>query len=213
MDIEERIGTVTNFISAVTNAIDTVTATENSRIDPILARDGDPRNVVDKYKTWTIEAIVEDLDTKRAPLHVAVENWEKDLNLGTITRSANAFNVSGFHVVGEKQWNRRGAMATYRYVHVHHHDNVLELKHYCEDNDLVLIGIDNCELSTPLEEVVLPENAMLLFGNEGIGLTGEAKQACKHIYEITMYGSTRSLNSSVAAGIAMYHWQTGRSKL
>lgn len=177
------------------------------RYDPILLRDGDPRNVVDKYKQWTIEAIVEDLDQQRQPLHVAVENWEKDLNLGTITRSANAFNVSGFHIVGEKQWNRRGAMATYRYVHVHHHDTAFELKQFCEENELVLIGIDNCETSSAIECEVLPANTMLLFGNEGVGLTDEAKAVCDQVYEITMYGSTRSLNSSVAAGIAMYHWQ------
>lgn len=180
--------------------------TTDNRIDPVLLRDGDPRNVVDKYKTWTIEAIVEDLDTTRSSLHVAVENWEKDLNLGTITRSSNAFNVSGFHVVGEKQWNRRGAMATYRYISVYHHDQVQDLADFCKENDLVLVGIDNCEVSEPIENVVLPENTMFLFGNEGVGLTDEAKKLCDVIYEISMYGSTRSLNSSVAAGIVMYHW-------
>lgn len=182
-----------------------------TRFDPVLLRDGDPRNVVDKYKTWSEEAIISDLDESRSPLHVAVENWEKDLNLGTITRSANAFNVSGFHIVGEKKWNRRGAMATYRYVHVHHHEHVGELKKYCSENDLVLVGIDNCESSIPIEGEVLPTNTMLLFGNEGIGLTQEAKDACEVIYEITMSGSTRSLNSSVAAGIAMYHWKSSNS--
>jgi len=180
---------------------------DDQRYDPILLRDGDPRNVVDKYKTWTEEAIVADLDQSRVPLHVAVENWEKDLNLGTITRSANAFNVSGFHVVGEKQWNRRGAMATYRYVHVHHHDTIHDLNDFCEQHTIALIGIDNCETSVPIEGAVLPEKAMLLFGNEGVGLTDDAKKMCSQIYEITMEGSTRSLNSSVAAGIAMYHWR------
>lgn len=177
------------------------------RYDPVLMRDGDSRNVVDKYKMWTEDAIVADLDLSRSSLHVAVENWEKDLNLGTITRSANAFNVSGFHIVGEKKWNRRGAMATYRYVRVHHHDNIFDLLEYCHDNGLVLIGIDNCEGSIPIEDQVLPRNAMLLFGNEGVGLTQDAQKNCDAIYEITMFGSTRSLNSSVAAGIAMYHWK------
>ncbi len=184
---------------------------EDDRYDPVLIRDGDPRNVVNKYKTWTVEAIVADLDLTRAPLHVAVENWEKDLNLGTITRSANAFNVSGFHIVGEKKWNRRGAMATYRYVHVYHHDTVEDLHEFCENNNLTLIGIDNCETSIPIEGAMLPENSMLLFGNEGVGLTDEAKKRCDSIYEISMTGSTRSLNSSVAAGIAMYHWQEHHS--
>ncbi len=185
----------------------------DTRYDPVLMRDGDSRNVVDKYKTWTEQAIVEDLDRTRAPLHVAVENWEKDLNLGTITRSANAFNVSGFHIVGEKKWNRRGAMATYRYVHVYHHESVSELHAYCQVHDLSLMGIDNCETSVPIEGTVFPANTMLLFGNEGIGLTAQAKQLCENIYEISMSGSTRSLNSSVAAGIAMYHWQAHHAEI
>ena len=185
----------------------------DNRYDQALLRDGDPRNVIDKYKTWTEEAIVADLDLSRSPLHVAVENWEKDLNLGTITRSANAFNVSGFHIDGEKKWNRRGAMATYLYVNVHHHETVKDLAQFCQENDLILVGIDNCENSVPIESAKLPENVMLLFGNEGIGLTQEAKALCDVIYEISMYGSTRSLNSSVAAGIAMYHWRSCQSKI
>jgi len=184
-----------------------------SNYDWNLLNNGDPRNVVDKYKTWTEEAIVADLETTRAPMHVAVENWEKDLNLGTITRSANAFNVSGFHVVGEKKWNRRGAMATYRYISVYHHETIEDLISYCKKNELDLIGIDCCEGSVPIESQLLPSNAMLLFGNEGVGLTKEAMQACSKICEITMSGSTRSLNSSVAAGIAMYHWQNNHENV
>lgn len=182
-----------------------------SNYDWNLLNNGDPRNVIDKYKTWTEEAIVADLDTSRAPMHVAVENWEKDLNLGTITRSANAFNVSGFHVVGEKKWNRRGAMATYRYISVHHHESIEDLITFCEQQKLDLIGIDCCEGSVPIESQTLPSNSMLLFGNEGVGLTDKAMQACSKICEITMSGSTRSLNSSVAAGIAMYHWQNNNA--
>lgn len=184
---------------------------DTSKIDPELLENGDPRNVVDKYKTWREEAIIEDLDLTRSPLHVAVENWEKDLNIGTITRSSNAFNVSGFHVVGEKRWNRRGAMATYRYIKVYHHDSVEGLNDFCKANNLELIGIDCCEGSVPLEEQTLPTNSMLLFGNEGTGLSDLAKKYSSKICEISMYGSTRSLNSSVAAGIAMYHWSTNNA--
>ena len=184
-----------------------------SNYDWNLLNKGDPRNVVDKYKTWTEEAIIADLELSRAPLHVAVENWEKDLNLGTITRSSNAFNVSGFHVVGEKKWNRRGAMATYRYISVYHHETIDELNEFCETNNIDLFGIDCCAGSVPLEGQTLPSSSMLLFGNEGVGLTDLAMQSCKQIFEITMSGSTRSLNSSVAAGIAMYHWQNNHADL
>ena len=177
-----------------------------SRYDIFLKRDGDPRNVVDKYKTMKLEYIVEDLQSQRQPLHVAVENWEKDINLGTITRSSNAYNVSGFHIVGEKRFNRRGAMATYRYIDMYHHETVQDLRDYCDKNNLFLAGIDCIESSKPMETEQFAPNTMLLMGNEGVGLTPEAIELCDGIYEITMYGSTRSLNSSVAAGIAMYHW-------
>ena len=175
-------------------------------MDPELLADGDRRNVVDRYRYWRLEAIVADLDHARAPLQVAIQNWEHDFNIGSIVRSANAFNVAAVHVVGRRRWNRRGAMVTDRYLTVRHQPGVVELTTAVRAAGLSLVGVDNLPGAEPLEHTELPQHCCLVFGSEGPGLTGEMVAACDRLVAITQYGSTRSLNAGAAAAIAMYHW-------
>jgi len=177
---------------------------DDPRLDPALLAAGDRRNVVDAYRYWTVEAIVADLDTRRAPLQVAIQNWEHDFNIGSIVRTANAFNVTALHILGRRRWNRRGAMVTDRYLHLQHHATVGQLVEALGPTPL--IGVDNVPGAVPLEGVALPESCCLLFGSEGPGLTDEALAACAQVVAITQHGSTRSLNAGAAAAIAMYHW-------
>lgn len=178
------------------------------RFDPELLANGDTRNVLDRYRYWTVEAIVADLDEHRSPLHIAIENWQHDINIGSIVRTANAFNVAGVHIVGKRDWNRRGAMVTDRYLHVHHHADIDELRQWCRSAELPLLGIDNLPGSVPLEGAELPRACVLLFGQEGPGMTAEAQAACERVFAISQYGSTRSLNAAAAGAIAMYAWAT-----
>ena len=179
---------------------------DDPRYDPELLAAGDRRNVVDRYRYWRLEAIVADLDTRRHPFHVAIENFEHDLNIGTVVRTANAFLAAEVHVVGRRRWNRRGAMVTDRYQHLRHHPDVLGLAGFAAAEGLVLVGVDNGPGAVPLETVVLPRRCVLLFGQEGPGLTAEARAAAQLTVSIAQFGSTRSLNAGVAAGIAMHAW-------
>jgi len=179
---------------------------EDDRLDPQLLAAGDRRNVADRYRYWKLEAIVEDLDGRRHPFHVAVENWEHDLNIGTVVRNANAFLAAGVHIVGRRRWNRRGAMVTDRYQHVAYHPTVEDLVEWADGRDLPLVGIDNLPGSVPLEEVGLPERCVLVFGQEGPGLSEAVRAAATEICSIAQYGSTRSINAGVASGIAMHAW-------
>jgi len=179
---------------------------EDDRLDPELLADGDRRNVVDRYRYWSVEAIVADLDRTRFPVHVAVENWEHDLNIGTVVRNANAFGAATVHIVGRRRWNRRGAMVTDRYQHVLHHPSTDDLLSWATANDLAVVGIDNVDGSVPLETVELPSACVLLFGQEGPGLSPAARAAATMVCSITMFGSTRSINAGVASGIAMHTW-------
>ncbi|HUW78639.1 MAG TPA: TrmH family RNA methyltransferase [Candidatus Nanopelagicaceae bacterium] len=179
---------------------------EDSRLDRELLANGDRRNVVDKYRYWTVEAIVADLDTKRNPLHIAIENWHHDLNIGSIVRTANAFNVAGVHIIGKRDWNRRGAMVTDRYLTRFHHPTIVDFSNWAAKENVLVIGIDNVPGSINLETAKLPTNCVLLFGQEGTGMSDEAISACEVIYAIYQYGSTRSMNASAAGAIAMYAW-------
>ena len=179
---------------------------DDARLDPELLRDGDRRNVVDRYRYWTVEAIVTDLDARRHSLHVAIENWQHDLNIGSIVRTANAFNVATVHIVGKRRWNRRGAMVTDRYVHIEHHPTIDDLVLWAESQGLPLVGIDNLPSAEPIETASLPEAVILLFGQEGPGLTDAALAACSGHLSIAQFGSTRSINAAAAAAIAMHAW-------
>lgn len=174
--------------------------------DKQLLDEGDRRNVVDAYRYWTMEAIVAELDKRRHPLHIAIENFENDSNIGTVVRTANAFLVEAVHIVGRKRWNRRGAMVTDRYQHLLHHETVSEVISWAREHDLAVVAVDNVPGSVPIETVELPERCLLLFGQEGPGVTEEAQQAADLTVSIAQFGSTRSINAGVAAGIAMHSW-------
>ncbi|TFD07414.1 RNA methyltransferase [Cryobacterium sp. TMT1-21] len=179
---------------------------EESFYDPELLERGDTRNVIDRYRYWSMEAIVADLDQKRHPFHVAIENWQHDMNIGSIVRSANAFAADTVHIIGRKRWNKRGAMVTDRYQHVLHHPDVASFVEWAETADLPIIAIDNVPGSVIIETFSFPERCVLLFGQEGPGLSGEAIDAADAVVEISQFGSTRSINASAAAAVTMHNW-------
>lgn len=179
---------------------------DDPRLDPELLLLGDRRNVVDGYRYWRLEAIVEDLDTRRHGFHVAIENFSHDFNIGSVVRTANAFLAAEIHIVGRRRWNRRGAMVTDRYQHVTHHADATALADWCVSSNLTLIGIDNLPGSVPLETFDLPRDCVLLFGQEGEGLSQQARFACSAVLSIAQFGSTRSINAGAAASVAMHAW-------
>ena len=179
---------------------------EAAKYDPELLAEGDRRNVVDAYRYWSREAIKEDIDKRRHSLHIAIENFENDSNIGTVVRTANAFAVDTVHIVGRRRWNRRGAMVTDRYQHLMHHANVSDLMAWAADQGLTVVAIDNTPGCVPLETAELPERCLLLFGQEGPGVSPEAQDAALMTCSIAQFGSTRSINAGVAAGIAMHAW-------
>ncbi len=175
-------------------------------LDPDLLRDGDRRNVVDRYRYWRRDAIVADLDERRHDFHVGIENWQHDFNIGSIVRTANAFLAREVHIVGRRRWNRRGAMVTDRYQHIRHHETVDDLVRWADAEELLVVGIDNLPGSVPLETADLPRRCLLLFGQEGPGLSAPARSAASVVCSIAQFGSTRSINASAAGAIAMHAW-------
>jgi tRNA G18 (ribose-2'-O)-methylase SpoU len=178
----------------------------DARYDPKLLAEGDRRNVTDQYRYWTVEAIVAELDTRRHEFAVAIENWQHDANIGTVVRTANAFLAREVLIIGRKRWNRRGAMVTDRYQHVRHLAGLDELAQYAAENGFTIVGIDNTVGSQQIETAELPLKSLFLFGQEGPGLTDEAHDVAMMTLSIAQFGSTRSINAGVAAGVAMHAW-------
>lgn len=179
---------------------------DDPRYDRALLAVGDRRNVIDRFRYWTMDAIVADLDAHRHAFHVAIENWQHDMNIGSIVRSANAFAAAEVHIIGRRRWNRRGAMVTDRYQHVRHHPDVASFAAWARDAGIPIVAVDNVAGSVPVDRAELPERCVLLFGQEGPGLSPEALAAAEGAVEITQYGSTRSINASAAAAVVMYEW-------
>lgn len=179
---------------------------EEPHFDPELLERGDTRNVIDRYRYWRMDAIVADLDTHRHAFHVAIENWQHDMNIGSIVRSANAFAADTVHIIGRRRWNKRGAMVTDRYQHVMHHPEVADFVDWAHGESLPVIAIDNVPGSVLIETFPFPERCVLLFGQEGPGLSDEAIEASDAVVEISQFGSTRSINASAAAAVAMHSW-------
>lgn len=179
---------------------------DDAHLDPELLAAGDRRNVIDRYRYWRMEAIVADLDAHRHSFHVAIENWQHDMNIGSIVRSANAFAAAEVHIIGRRRWNKRGAMVTDRYQHVRHHDDVAAFAAWAAAEELPVIAVDNVPGSVPVQDAELPERCVLVFGQEGPGLSPEAVAAASGVVEISQYGSTRSINAAAAAAVVMYEW-------
>ena len=176
--------------------------------DPELLERGDTRNVIDRYRYWTMAAIVADLDEHRHEFHVAIENWQHDMNIGSIVRSANAFAADTVHIIGRKRWNKRGAMVTDRYQHIMHHETVAAFVEWAAKHELPIMAIDNMPGAVLIETFAMPKRCVLLFGQEGPGLSPEALVAADVLIEISQFGSTRSLNASAAAAVTMHSWIT-----
>lgn len=183
------------------------------RYDPALLRDGDSRNVVDAYRYWTREAIIADIDGRRHRLHVAIENFGHDANIGSVVRTANAFAVDTVHIVGRRRWNRRGAMVTDRYQRLLHHDDVAGLLDFAATEGLTVVAVDNVAGSVRLEQTALPADCLLVFGSEGPGISDEMRSGADLLVSIAQFGSTRSINVGVAAGIVMHAWITAHGHL
>ena len=160
--------------------------------------------MVDEFGGMSVQQIKKKLNTRRNRLHIAVENLERDFNAGTIIRNANAFNVEAVHIVGRRQWNKRGAMATDLYMNVYYHPTIADFLESIKGRHV--IGIDNISGCVPLHGFTLPEDSVLVFGSEGPGLSDEMVRDCEAIVAIEQFGSTRSVNVGVASGIAMYTW-------
>ena len=160
---------------------------------------------IDNFETHVVP-IIADIDARRHPLHIAIENFGNDANIGAVVRTANAFAVDTVHIVGRRRWNRRGAMVTDRYQHLMHHDTTEDLLGHAAAAGLTVVAVDNVPGAVRLEDTTLPRECLLVFGQEGPGVSPAAATGAAFTVSIAQFGSTRSINAAVAAGIAMHSW-------
>ena len=166
----------------------------------------DSRNVTDEYKGMAHVEIVESLDKIGITLEIAIVNLERDFNMGSIVRTANAFGVRRVHVIGRKQWNKRGAMATDKYLTVEYHTSSQAFIAAMKARSRCVVAVDNVEDAREITDVALRPESVLVFGSEANGISTELLDECDGIVMIKQRGSTRSLNVAAAAAVAVYEW-------
>lgn len=199
---------------------------QDPRFDPELLDQGDSRNVMDRYRYWTVEAIKADLDSRgRHSFEVAIENWTHDFNIGSMVRTANAFTASRVHIIGPHKWNRKGSLMTELYQTIDYHPSIdefvadIRVRDRKESQEAAtrgdsqaqpvhtrIIALDIVPGAAPIETYRFPERCVLLFGAEGPGLTQKALDIADDVVYITQYGSVRSLNAGAAAAVSMHVW-------
>lgn len=172
-----------------------------------LNRWSDRRNLVDEFKGLANEVVREKLEERRNDLEVAIWNVSHDFNAGSIVRTANNFNVAKVHIVGRKKYNRRGAMCTDKYLEIMHWESVAEwLADQRERRRRVVAIENNVAGARGLGEGGLAVGMTMVFGGESDGLCEEILREADEVRCVESFGSTRSVNVGVAAGIAMYEW-------
>ena len=165
------------------------------------------RNVVDRYKNWSTESIRKDLQRTANPFAVCMEHWQGDFNISTLIRNANAFNARKVYYLGKKKYDRRGTVGAHHYVDlVFLNSGVSELVDL--KNEYTIIAIDNNVPNThklgEFDWNMLEKPPLMVFGEEGVGLTDEVLKIADYSIEIPQYGSVRSLNVGTSSGILMY---------
>lgn len=160
------------------------------------------RNVADHLKEKSEEEIKQILRETANPFAVCFEHWIGDFNMSTGVRNANGFNAREIYYIGERKWDRRGAVGVHNYTEIQWIPTIDDLTSLRDK--YTFVGIDNVPGSVPMADYEWPENTMMVFGEEGPGLTPAMQAWCKDIVHIKMFGSVRSFNCGSASAIAMY---------
>lgn len=169
------------------------------------------RNITDQLAWAKREDILETINENKIPISLLLVNIERDNNIGNIIRSANTFGVEEILIYGRKKFDRRTSVGAEFFMQFRHIRFIEELEPLKQEFDIML-GLEQTSDSVELHSYQWPQNAKILIaiGHEGSGLPSEVLSLCDQTLEIEQYGTTRSLNVSVATGIVLYDYRVKR---
>jgi TrmH family RNA methyltransferase len=133
-------------------------------------------------------------------------------NLGSIIRSANAFNVDGILIMGHgadiyDPKVIRASLGSIFFTKIIAIESTESLNEYIKklktENNIEIIGTDSSG-SELIKENTLKRPIMVIIGNEAKGMSIKLKEMCDKIIRIPMEGNINSLNVSCAASIIMW---------
>ena len=152
------------------------------------------------------QEIRSELNRIRHPFRIAIDRAKNPFNIGSIIRTAHSFLAKEIILIGTEPWYERAAMGMQRY------ENIVELPteraflDAAEKAGWPLVAFEKDHAQTGMWEAEIPDDAVLIFGNEDDGCSPGLLEAADQVLGIPMFGINHSYPISVAAGIAMAEW-------
>jgi tRNA G18 (ribose-2'-O)-methylase SpoU len=142
--------------------------------------------------------------------YLLIYNIQSKHNVGTLVRSASAFNCKKIIVLGsnkkilKKFFGHQGTVKKMEFIFI---ETVDEVKKFCKENNIFICGVEIGEKSEPIQKQPFKGNTLFVLGNEGSGMNYKQKEMCDHIVYIPQYSSkTGSLNVAIAGSIIFHHF-------
>ena len=174
-------------------------------------------NMNRKLKLWELDRLSEEefrIQTK-FPMIVVLDGIRSLNNIGSIFRTADAFNVEKIYLCGisaqpphrDIQKTALGATET---VAWEYRSSIVELTKELKNKGVVVCAVEQAEEITLLQNTthLQGEKFALVFGNEVDGVDQQVVDLADHIIEVPQFGTKHSLNVSVCAGVVL--WEFGK---
>ena len=147
-----------------------------------------------------------ELDRLRHPFRIAIDRAKNPFNIGSIIRTAHSILVKEVILIGTEPWYERAAMGMQRYENIVEMPDERSFLEAASEGGWHVIAFEKDHAEAGLWDASIPENAVLVFGNEDDGCSHDILEAADQVVAIPMFGINHSYPISVAAGIAMAEW-------
>jgi 23S rRNA (guanosine2251-2'-O)-methyltransferase len=150
------------------------------------------------------------LNSKKFPVIVLLDNIRSMHNVGSIFRSADAFNIqelilAGFTPAPPHRDIQKAALGSTETVKWSSVQNAQPYIASLKADNYRIIALEQTTNSVPPQQlnIISNQRIALIAGNEVNGVSDELLALCDDVIEIEQYGTKHSLNVSVSVGIAM----------
>lgn len=151
-----------------------------------------------------------ELDRIRHPVRIAVRRAKNPFNVGAIIRTAHSFLVREIVLIGVEPWYERAAMGMQRYEHIVELESEAAFVARAKERGWFVCALEKDDAQVGLWDAKLPEDAVIVVGNEEEGVGEEILAAADEVIGIPMFGINHSYPMTVAAGMALAEWARRR---
>lgn len=138
--------------------------------------------------------------------YLILSNLQKDLNVGALLRSADAFGVREVVLVGRRRIANTAAVGAHRFVRRTTFLHLRDAVDHVRALGARVVGVEIDARSVPIDAHPFAGSTAFVLGNEGSGLSAAQRELCDSLVRIRQYGHVHSLNVHLAGAIALHHF-------